>query len=218
MKREVLITIVNFGIFVELLSAIFGSIYFYKYKGTFLKFFCVLLWYSVINDICGVLIREYVSNYNAIIYNIYHVLNFTYLILLYHHYLNNKNYKRITLILCLTYFLIFIINGFFENYIYEFQRFPYIFAAFSLLVIIVFYFIEILNSERVLNTKGNLLFWISVGLLLYFMGNLPFRILRNYYLHLTDATVYFLVNFTLTIVMNVCFIIGFIWSNKKQQY
>ena len=118
----------------------------------------------------------------------------------------------------ITYLVSFFINGFFENYLYEFQSIPYIIAALFTIITILLYFREILNSEKVLYTNKNLLFWIGIGLLLYFVGNIPFRILRNYYEYLTDATILFLINFTLTIVMNTCFIIGFIWSDKKQPY
>ena len=100
----------------------------------------------------------------------------------------------------------------------EYQRLPYIAAAIFLIVTIFLFFMELLHSEKVLNAKRNLLFWISVGLLIYYVGNLPFRILRNYYIHLANATVLFLVNFVLTVIMNTCFIIGFIWSDRKQQY
>ncbi len=217
-SNEFLINLLNIGTFIQFLTALTSTLYLKKYNNTILKYFSILLWYTFINEFVGILIIDYYSRFNAIIYNIYHVINFSYLLLLYRNYLTNKKYKKITLTFCIIYLIAFIINGFFENYIIEFNRFPYIIAALFLVVTIIFYFIEILNSEKVLNTKRNLLFWISVGLLLYFVGNLPFRILRNYYEDLADATVISLVNFTLTIVMNSCFIIGFIWSNKKQRY
>lgn len=206
------------GIFTELMAAIIGVIYFYKYKNTALKYFLLLLWYVTINDIIGMYLREKVTHYNAIIYNIYYVVNFTYLLLLYRAYLSNKKSKVVVLTFTLIYLFSFIVNGFFENYLIEFQRFPYIIAALFLIITVILYFSEVLNSEKVLHAKKNLLFWISVGLLLYYVGNIPFRIIRNYYQDLADATILFLVNLTLGIVMYICFIIGFLWSDKKQQY
>ncbi|MBQ4818756.1 hypothetical protein [Aquimarina sp. MMG016] len=200
------------------MAAIIGVIYFYKYKNTALKYFLLLLWYVTINDIIGMYLREKVTHYNAIIYNIYYVVNFTYLLLLYRAYLSNKKSKVVVLTFTLIYLFSFIVNGFFENYLIEFQRFPYIIAALFLIITVILYFSEVLNSEKVLHAKKNLLFWISVGLLLYYVGNIPFRIIRNYYQDLADATILFLVNLTLGIVMYICFIIGFLWSDKKQQY
>ncbi len=207
------------GVFIELFAVVIGTIYFYKYKNTALKYILLLFWYTVINDLLGVFyLRGGYEDYNAIIYNIYNVINFTYLLFLYRHYIQNKTHKKAILFFSIIYLISFVINGFFENYLIEFQKFPYIIAAIFLVITISLYFIEILNSQKVLNAKRNLLFWISVGFLIFFVGNLPFRILTNYYMKLTDATISFLVKLTLTIIMNICFIIGFIWSDKKQQY
>ncbi|WP_132065776.1 hypothetical protein [Aquimarina spinulae] len=218
LSNDFLTLLMEIGVGLEALTAIVATIYYYKYKNTHvLKYFIFLLWYVAINEIIGLYIRS--ENWdNVLLINIYNVINFTYILILYRSYLNEKKSKKIALILCITYLIIFIINGFYENYFIKFQSIPYIIAAFAVIITISLYFREILNSEKVLNAKRNLLFWISVGLLIYFVGNIPFRILRNYYNELTDATILFLVNFTLTVIMNICFIIGFIWSKKKQQY
>lgn len=218
LSNDFLIQLIKICVGIEVLTAIIGTIYYNKYKKKrFLKYFIFLLWYIVINELAGIYMRSDFG-VNTIIYNVYNVINFTYILMLYRSYLTEKKSKKIALTLCITYLIIFIINGFYENYFIKFQSIPYIVAAFAVIITISLYFREILNSEKVLNAKRNLLFWISVGLLIYFVGNIPFRILRNYYNELTDATILFLVNFTLTVIMNICFIIGFIWSKKKQQY
>ena len=208
----------DFASIVQLFAAIAGTIFYAKYKRTFLRYFLVLLWYTVLNELLGIFIRDNISSHNAIVYNIYYVINFSLLFLIFKNHLLSKVYRKWSLLFLLIYLISFSINGFFENYIVEFQSFPYIIAACSLIIIIAFYFIEILNSTRVLNVKKNLLFWISIGLLIYYIGNIPFRILRNYYSNSTDLSILFLINIVLTIIMNFCFIIGFIWSDKKQPY
>lgn len=215
---EILKSIRYIGLLFEILSAIIGTIFLYKYKDTLLKYFLVLLWYTAINDVLGMYLREYITNYNGFIYNIYYVVNFSYLFVLYKNHVSKTTYKKSILVFLILYILSTIIYGFFENYKVHFQSVPYIIASFLLIISIIFYFIEILNSEKVLVTNKNLLFWISIGFLIYYVGNIPFRILRNYYEYLTDAVVLFLVNFTLTVIKNICFIIGFICSDKKQQY
>ena len=219
LSNDFLTFLIKIGVGVEVIAAIIGSIYFYKYKNVFLlKYFVLLLWYIVLNEFIGLYIRLYHDASNAIAINIYNVINFTYILLLYKNYLVSKKSKKLVLTMLITYLISFIVNGFFENYLYQFQSIPYIIASLFIIITILLYFREILNSEKVLYTNKNLLFWIGIGLLLYFVGNIPFRILRNYYEYLTDATILFLINFTLTIVMNTCFIIGFIWSDKKQLY
>ncbi|WP_025741074.1 hypothetical protein [Aquimarina pacifica] len=219
LSNDFLTLLIKIGVGLEVITAIIGTIYYNKYKNVpVLKYFIFLLWYVVFNELIGLYIRLYGSGYNALIINVYNLINFSYILYLFQSYLSSKKSKKIVLILCVTYLISFIINGFYENYLIEFQSVPYIIAAFFVVITILLYFREILNSEKVLYTKKNLLFWIGVGLLLYFIGNIPFRIIRNYYEYLSDATTLFLVNFTLAIIMNACFIIGFIWSDKKQLY
>ncbi|WP_147405016.1 hypothetical protein [Aquimarina sp. AD10] len=112
------------------------------------------------------------------------------------------------------YLLIFIINGFFENYLIQSQIIPYILAALFLVTTIALYFIDIINSNTVLHVKSSLLFWISVGLLLYYISNLPFRIIRNYYTELADSSTMILVGFISTVVMNTCFCIGYVLQDN----
>ncbi|MBW1294731.1 hypothetical protein [Aquimarina litoralis] len=218
LSNEIINLLIKFCVGFEVLAAIIGTIFYFKYKNTkFLKYFIFFIWYVAFNELVGLYIKLN-EGVNAIIHNIYNLVNFTFFLLLYRYYFKNKKNKKLAFYFCIIYLSSFVINGFFENYMSEYQRLPYILGALFLVITILLYFFEILNSEQVLHAKKNLLIWISFGLLIYFVGNLPFRILRNYYAELTDATVLFLVNITLTVVMNTCFIIGFIWSDKKQQY
>ena len=152
---ETLRLLMRIGAFVELIAVIIGTIYFYKYKKTALKYILFLFWYTVINDLLGVFYLRggIITDYNAIIYNIYNVINFTYLFLLYRYYIQNKTHKKAILFFSIIYLVSFTINGFFENYFIEHQRFPYIIAAIFLVITISLYFIEILNSQKVLNAK-----------------------------------------------------------------
>ncbi|WP_271767290.1 hypothetical protein [Aquimarina algiphila] len=210
------------GIFViifQLITAIIGSIYFYKYKNTVLKYFLIVLWYIGINDLMGYILKnQFNVNSVTILYNLYYLVVFNYLMFLFRSYISNINHKKWVLILIIFYTLSFVINGFIENYLVEVAITPYIIGASFIIISIILYYVDILNSEKVLYVNKNLLFWISIGALIYYAGNIPFRIVRNYGGELADASIQFLALCILTIVMNLCFIIGFIWSNKKQQY
>ncbi len=206
-----------FILFFQLITALVGSIYFYKYKKTFLKYFLIFLWYVAINDIIG-----YILNNNSIevawLYNIYYLIVFNYLMFLFRNYLSSNKHKKWIIVLIILYNLSILINSFFENYINEYATMPYIIGASFVIISIIFYYIDILNSEKVLYVHKNILFWISIGLLIYYSGNIPFRIVRNYAGELLNAKVQFLVLCILSIVMNLCYIRGFIWSSKKRQY
>jgi len=216
LSNDVLTLLIKIGVSFEVIAAIFSSIFYSKYKNiSVLKYFTFLLWYIVVNELIGLYIRLYSEYNSAIIHNIYHLVNFTYIHILLKSYLKNKKNKKIVISFLLLYWIILFINAFNENYLIDFQRAPYIVGALGVVIGILLYFREVLNSEEVLNVKRNLIFWVCVGFLLYFSGNIPFRILRNYYEFLTDATLLTLVNLILGITMYLSFIIGFIWSHKK---
>ncbi len=207
--------------YIELISAIVGTIYFYKYKHTFLKYFLVILWYTAVNEFTCYFLRKYgiVAN-NLIIYNIFHLINFSFLFLLFNRFLKVEKHKRLTSVFLLIYVSSFFMNMIFENYLERVQTIPFFIAAILLIVSIVFYFSKLLKSNEVLSVKTNLLFWISVGYLLYLSGNLPIRVIRNYYLE--EVRLEYILEFSsiLSIILNICFIIGFICGkkDKQQQY
>ncbi len=207
----------TFIIIFQLITSVIGSIYFYKYKNTFLKYFLIVLWYIALNDLSGFLLRN--NNYRVeILYNTYYLIVFSYLMFLFRNYVTNKKHKKAILLFICIYILAFLVNGFFQNYLIEYSRTPYIIGASFLVISVIFYYIDILNSEKVLYVNKNLLFWISTGVLIYYSGNIPYKIVRSYAKQLVDVPIEFLVLCILTIVMNICFIIGFIWGNNKQQY
>ena len=218
LSNDIINKFIFVGIGFEVLTALLGLYFLTKRrKDKILKYFVFFICYVAINELVGLYIKLN-EGINAIIHNIYSLINFSFFFIIYMISLSNRFFRKLIISFFIFYIIIFIINGFFENYLNEYQRLPYIIGALFLIVTIFLYYIELLNSEKVLNAKKDLLFWISVGLLIYYVGNLPFRIMRNYYSELTDATILFLVSFSLTLIMNSCFIIGFIWSDKKQPY
>lgn len=209
----------NFTLQIEIITAIFATIYFRKYKKSYLKYFLIILWYIVINEITGFYIREYLNKSNAIIYNIYYVVNFTFLLSVYRNFTISKTYKKCINIFIITYWITCIINLFYEDCLTEPQIIPYILASSFLIVSILMYFIEILKSEQILNITKNLLFWISIGLLLFHIGYIPYKIIQKFSPIESIMTLEKLrsIFYSLILILNICYIIGFIWSHKMEQ-
>ncbi len=206
-------------LFMELLCAIIGSIFYYKYKDSILKYFLVYLWIVVLFEYSGYITREYFHiKSNGIIFNIYFFLNYTYLSYLYYRIVQHPLRKKAILSFFVIYILSIAIGGIYENYVTQFQSIPFITASFLLVIQIAFYFTEILNSKKVLHVKRNLFFWISIGVLIFYIGSIPFRIAINYYVGEGPFNNLFSINYVLIILLNTCYIIGFICSNKTQLY
>lgn len=207
------------SLFIELVTAIIGTAYFYKYRKSILKHFLIYLWFIVFIEYAAYIMREYfeVTN-NSWWFNFFYVVNFTYLLYLYKSVVRNPIKKKTIRYAIAIYIATFVINGFFENYLVEHQTIPFVVGSCLLILAIILYFAEILGSEKVLYAKKNLLFWISIGLLLFYVGYIPLRITINYYAGIGKLNPLYSILYILIIVSNICFMTGFIWGDKKQLY
>ncbi|WP_397362186.1 hypothetical protein [Olleya sp. R77988] len=205
--------------YIEFITAVVASIYFYKYKHTFLKYFLIILWYTTINGFLARYLHEsFILRNNTILYNIYHLINFTFLLYLFKNTVEDIKQKQWISYFMAFYIICFIVNIGFQDYLTQIQTIPFIVGAVFVIISISFYFLDILNSNKVLYVSKNLLFWISIGLLLYFVGKIPTRIIRNYWEKIDYYKSILIVEYILSIVMNICFIIGFICSKKDKQF
>ena len=206
--------------YLELLSAIIGTLMLYKYKHTYLKYFLILLWYTALNEFLGISIVNYqkandITVNNKIIYNVYNTINFVVLLMIYRHYIQSEKFKKWILGFIASYLITVIIFGFYENYLVVSQSAAYIVGASFLVITIAYYFFEVFNSDKVLNIQKSLLFWISVGLLLFHIGSIPFAVVSNYYAFIPDLRYMFYAKWVLIFILYFLYIIGFIWSEKE---
>jgi len=211
--------------FSELLAAIAGTIYFYKYKNTVLKYLLYLLWYitltefsawfASINDILG-FFDEKGIHYNLWFYNLLRPITFLTLFFIYFKSVKTKTYQLWIKIFTIIYILILIINWtFIQNFAFEMSETPKIAGSIFLIILIVFYFIELLKSDKIVIFHMTLQFWISVGLLLYYSGTIPFALKWNGYMLIPGIHKLFLINTILALAMYLIFTFGFIWSKKE---
>jgi hypothetical protein len=204
--------------YMELIVAIIATFYFYKYKHSHLKYFLIILWYTAVNEFLGFTLKKIGFYSNIIIYNIFHFINFSFLFFLFQKSLKVRIHKLWLSVFGGIYVLSFFINMLFENYVYQVQTVPYLIASVLIITCIVIYFSEILNTDEVLYIKSNIMFWISIGYLLYLAGNIPIRVIRNYFTEVVNLEYILEISSVLSIVMNICFILGFIWGEKDKQY
>ncbi|MCF6350047.1 MAG: hypothetical protein L3J23_03330 [Flavobacteriaceae bacterium] len=152
------------------------------------------------------------------IYNIYFIITFFFYFLFYKKILKkSKNIKRINLFLILySLFTIFDLiflkssftNGFITNNI--------VFGAILLIITLILFLIEIINDEKIIfNIEKLLIFWISIGVLLFHIGVIPIIISSEI---LKYDGIYDRILLGLNIIMYGSFIIGFICSDPKYNY
>lgn len=101
---------------------------------------------------------------------------------------------------------------FLQNFMEDLEIFPYLAGSLFLIISIVLFLLETLNSEGEIKLRRHLMFWLSAGLLLYYTGGIPFFTAFSF-IDSIDSSMY-LISYGLTVVLDSCFIIGFVWSKE----
>ncbi|GAA0894780.1 hypothetical protein GCM10009122_44610 [Fulvivirga kasyanovii] len=204
--------------FLELSSAIIGSIYYKKYSHTFLRYFLFLLWLITGVEFTMWFLKIYeVSIQNNFVYNLLTSVQYIYLLLLYHRTVKSKKYK-----LWILAFLIIFLISITINFVWldklmttsAFSSYTFTMGAVFLIASIGLFLVEILNTEKVLYFQKYLMFWISAGLAFYYTAIIPYIISLNFLPAFRSTGTWTFIIFTLNLVMYGCFCVGFIVSKK----
>jgi hypothetical protein len=209
----------SYIIYLALLSGSIGLISMHKLPGKKAKFLVILIWFSALIEFVGYYFTYWTGLLNYYVYNFYMFVSFSAYILLLRSLLLKINYR-----LTAVYFLILFILSFFLNIMYfkedPNRSFTYSFAIGVVLVLILscLYLVEIFNSDKILNFKRSVFFWYILGILVFHVPFTPFMLAINWFLIKQDDSVFSLVLFILNILAHSCYIIGFLWSEKKYNY
>ena len=117
-----------------------------------------------------------------------------------------------------TYWASVLINCFFENFITDYFIKNYIIGASFVIVAIIMYFSEILKSDKIIYIDKYILFWFSVAALVYYLPNIPFKVVTKYYVKSPTIPYIYIVTYLLSIINFIILIVGFTWSNKIQKH
>lgn len=216
MSIDFLDTVLRYLVLVmQVIVAFIAVVRYPAYKNTPLKYVFIILIYTAVNEIIGGF--KLYSNYNnVLIYNIYNIVYFLFFYNAFWHSVTKKKYKTWIIISIGVFIFASVINPFFQNFITESQLLAYVVGACALLFCIILYYIEILATSKVLLIRRDLLFWISVGLLLFYVGYIPIKLTRVFFEYQDNVYLALrIVHRILILILNGCFIIGFLWMKKK---
>lgn len=206
-----------FFTYLQIITAIAGSLSYYKYKDTYLKYFLFLLWYIVLNDVFAELYRMKISNHDNFFYNSSQLISFSLYFLLFNNAVKKTNNKRFILILSVLYYCFYIICLFLENFYTNYFLSSFIFGGSLIIVSILIYLAEILKTDKIIQINKMLILWISIGLLFFLLPNIPFSIIRNFYKDSPTIPNINAIYFILLFFYNIIIITGFISSGKTQR-
>lgn len=198
----------------ELIALVLAIIHYKKYAKTTEKFFLHFLVFTVATEFLGVYYAYFIEKNNSEIYIVYIFLSFLFYFYWFFSILKRKVFKRILVILGSCFIVMALHNFFYESWS-NFHPTTFITGAFITLILSLFFFYELLNSNEVLNIKHSLRFWLAIGLLLFNIGMIPLMIFSDTFNAYNELRVIILI--ILNLILYSCYSVGFIWSKPSQK-
>lgn len=201
-------------VLIYLISVGVALAHYKKIKGTKMMYFLYILLLGLMAESAGYYVGYYADHKNTFpIYSVYKLLSMSIYFFLFRSYVQNKTKKKIILGLYISLVIVGIFNAIFvypSFLVYHLNT--WIYGSICFLIVIIIYLFDLLKTDVILNIKNVLLFWVSIGNLLFIIGFLPVFALSTYFNYngIWDYTV-----FSLNVLMHTCFIIGFLISKKE---
>lgn len=204
----------------ELIACISGFIYWRKIRTSIFKWFPVFLSFVVISECIGDFLKPPVyAKENLAYFNYFEIpVEFLFFFWLFYKTQSFDKYKRLPLVCALLYLLSWLTDTFYLSKLkFSFYSFSYTIGTLLLLVVVLRYFILLVTSNNILSFWKDMLFWISTGLLVYYLGTFPYYGLRNTLLEsYTDLYyTYSYIIYLLNSLMYILFTFSFIWGKPN---
>ncbi len=198
----------------EALAAITGFITWYKWKGSYLKWFPVYLSAITLLEISHRVFESYSAVNNAyIVYEIVIPLEILFINWFFLKTLNKKNSRLVISGACIYLSSLILEKTLLYDKTYYFQSLSYTIGNLFILVYLIIFFIELVRSKNIFNFKKLTVFWICFAMLIFHLGTFPFYGLYNELgrdLGLFIPVAWFATS--LNYCMYTLFTIGFIWG------
>lgn len=205
----------------ELLSCIVGFMYWNKLKQTYWRWFPVYLGVIILSEITGeyfLHVRHDLET-NIAVYSYFGIpIQFFFFYWMFYKQFKNSNKSKWPLISAAVYFACLIADLFYISKIkFYFESFSYIIGSIFLLILILIYFTGFIKSEEIIKYKTSMMFWVCVGLMLFYVGAIPFFAFRKalYVQYRSFFYIYWYTQFGLNYLMYLSFMLSFIWGKPK---
>jgi hypothetical protein len=205
----------------EAAACVTGFVNWNKIKNTYWKWLPFYLALIVAAEFMGKYFTyRHMDEPKEIMYN-YIVIPMEILFFLYMFYNEFKHTRSAGLpVYCMViYVLCFLADNFYLSNKYKwFLSFSYTTGVILLVVNILIFLFRLVISSRILFFRTNFMFWICIGLLLFYLGGLPFYIIINTLYEYNKPFMNFAyIMYVFDWLMYLSFIIAFIWGKMKSQ-
>lgn len=144
-------------------------------------------------------------------------IEYTFFFLLFNRSFKQTKLKRLPIVCIGVYISSWIIDIMYFKWESIFNSFSCTIGNLLLLILILGFFIQLVTTNAILTFRNNMLFWVSLGLLLYYLGAFPYYGLRNVLARDFQGVyiTYTYIVYVLDILMYLMFTISFIWGKPN---
>lgn len=206
--------------FFEVLACLAGFYHWNKLKKSYWKWFPVYLLIILINEFTGKYLASIgESRWNNYFFQFWGIpLQFLFFFWLFSRQRTNKSQNVLSITAAVIYIASIIVQIlFFQGVKVWYFSFSYTVGNLLLVILILNYLLKFINSDEILFYKSSMMFWVAVGLAIFYLGSFPFFALRNtlYYEYRDIFTIYNYVQLILSCLMYLVFSLAFIWGKPK---
>ncbi|MBK8610825.1 MAG: hypothetical protein IPL84_13030 [Chitinophagaceae bacterium] len=205
----------------ELATALTGFLFWKKIKDSHWKWFPIYLGIIFLTEMTGEYFLHVKADLktNIAVYSYFGIpVQFFFFYWLFHQQFKNTNKSKWPLISAAVYFISLVADLLYISKIqFYFESFSYVIGCVFLLVLILIYFNRFIKSDEIIRYKSSMKFWVCIGLLVFYVGAMPFFAFRKaLYVDNKDFFyIYWYAQFGLNYLMYLFFIISFIWGKPK---
>lgn len=181
-----------------------------KFKSRFVFFFALFIYVSCVVELIGLYYLKIIEKHSAEMYNIYTFFEFNLVALIYYSIIKDSKSLKLIIILSVLFNLIYATSFFYE----PLESYTAIIQAPIVAVFLIIYLKELLNSDKILNYKKHLPFWLTAGFMIFYLSSIPFQFIRES----MDNRGMFYIQMFLIYIMHSCFIYGLLWSKGETKY
>lgn len=215
----------NYFVIIYGVTLFFSLIRYRRYFDSILKYLPILIAYTLLTEILGYYILEYeefqiiyIEKYafnNSIVYNIFDIIFFMYFFYIFWFAVENSNNKKIIQYGSIFFIIASLINLFFQKF-WLFPQIYSIIAGSTVLVLCTLLYLKELNKKsKNISKQNNLLFWICIGLVVFYPFYPVFIIIGQYHYKLYSQ-LFKIPHHALIALMYIFFIIGFIKMHRMK--
>jgi len=201
-----------------------------RYYDTPLRYFPILLMFNLLTEILGmriidgrdgrVIFTNFYSNLNWLAYNIHTLAFFLYMFYIYLAYLENPKLRKALFMGVSIYVITSIGNIFIQDFLTESQLWSYVVGVLLVIFFTASYLWQEYQKKEVPGKRlHNLLIWISLGNLVFFVGYAPLKLYRSFWASDLWADNYWIRNAHLVLIylLHFCLLAGFLlmWRMKR---